>query len=77
MSRRYRGYSSGPSWITAKYAGSCSRCKCDVAAGARVFWWPKYRVIECECCGRQSESEIAEENRLDREYADMCGGSTW
>ncbi len=52
-----------PYWIDAKYPGRCANGKCQghIATGAKAFYWPKGKWIECYTCGMQSEKKFLAE----------------
>jgi len=45
-------YRGDPSWIVARYAGSCEDCEQPVQRGSRILWWPKGRHVYCAECGQ-------------------------
>ena len=54
-----------PHWITTKYPGQCAACQGRIPAGARAFYFPKGKHLECSRCGetsaRRFEAEVADE----------------
>jgi hypothetical protein len=69
MSRRY--YNRDPHWITARYRGACGLCDAFILAGARAWYWPASRRLECESCGETSSA------RFEAEAADEAAGGSW
>ena len=53
--------STRPYWITAKYAGECSRCKAKIPAKADALYFPSTRTMLCdgENCGKQHQRDMA------------------
>ena len=43
--RRYRNSSNEVRYITAKFAGKCYGCGCEIKAGAACEYWPAKKAI--------------------------------
>ena len=44
-----------PFWMTAKYAGNCSRCDGAIEPGNRIYWNPRVKKAYCAGCGKVME----------------------
>lgn len=45
---------SEPRWVSARYAGKCSECKCDISEGDQILWMPNESTkadTYCLLCG--------------------------
>ena len=45
---------SGERWISARYAGKCSECECDISGGDRILYCPnggRRADVYCSICG--------------------------
>jgi hypothetical protein len=58
-------YAGDPRWTRARHPGNCRSCGAPIAAGERVFYWPRRGAVSCAVCGeveaRRFELEAADE----------------
>lgn len=47
------------SWIAAKFAGACWRCRAAIIRGDTVKYLPQHRRILCRGCGERAEQHNA------------------
>lgn len=61
-----------PTYLNAKFAGSCAKCGARIIVGDRVAWFPRTKTILGGACGhadaamRQFEAEKADEEMAGR-----------
>jgi hypothetical protein len=55
MARHYKG---DPRWITARYAGKCSKTGEPFAAGARVFYYPNGGQVYAGAAAEAAEADF-------------------
>jgi hypothetical protein len=53
--------SAVPSWMTARFISTCSKCGKRITKGERIFYYPSSRSAQCsrEECGFQSSRDYA------------------
>ena len=65
-------YKSDPRWISAKFDGSCARCKRVIRRGERAFYYPQDRSLYCE---QESCGQAANRDFSGRVFDEEHGGS--
>jgi hypothetical protein len=68
---RSRRYNRDPHWITTRYRGACVLCDAFILAGARAWYWPYNKQLECASCGESSSA------RFEAEAADEAAAGGW
>jgi hypothetical protein len=68
---RYRG---DPHWITARFAGKCSKCGAKIEKGDEAFYYPKTKSLLGKKCGHGQE---AEQDFLDMVEVEEAYGREW
>ena len=46
-------------WMEAKYPGYCAACGASVWRGARIWYVPRLRRVECAPCGKRTAGDGA------------------
>jgi hypothetical protein len=54
-------YSKDPRWITARFTCECVKCRTQIKAGEKVFWFPLSRTPYCSVCGEEHARRFAAE----------------
>jgi hypothetical protein len=51
-------YQGDPRWLTARFAGTCSRVGCTQAikSGDQVFYYPQGRIALAKACGHADDA---------------------
>jgi len=55
-----RSYSNAPRWMEARFPSQCTRCKCSIKKGDRIFYYPASKAVYCaaEACGKECSRDF-------------------